>query len=133
MSISLFKYLFLLFCLFWGVGDFFFFLSFGEGLKWISQTKNPAALQWIFGERLFPRFPRRSGGCQIIVVIPLQLLSLTLIQCFDVFQTPAVVFLKCAQQRKRFTYTNANKCSLRSSQYELQYIYRYSKGLNKMH
>lgn len=50
MSSSLFKYLFLLFCLFWGVGDFFFFLSFREGLKWISQTKNPAALQWIFGE-----------------------------------------------------------------------------------
>lgn len=87
----------------------------------------------LWWDRLFPRFPRRSGGCQIIVVIPLQLLSLTLIQCFDVFQTPAVVFLKCAQQRKRFTYTNANKCSLRSSQYELQYIYRYSKGLNKMH
>lgn len=97
----------------------FFPLGWGGG-GLISQTGNPAALQQIFWwDRLFPRFPRKGRGCQIIVVIPLQLASLTMIQRYWCISNTCSRFLVFATQ-DGFTYTTAKRCLLCSQQYGWQ-------------
>lgn len=103
---------------YFGGWSVFCLLVGGDGL--ISQTGNPAAFQQIFWwDRLFPRFPRKGRGCQIIVVIPLQLPGLTMIQCYWCISNTSSRFLVFATQ-DAFVYTTAKKYLLCSQQYGWQ-------------